>query len=71
MPLSRDIDTTKDTFCNVITDNSFHSSAESLFPLLFVWSLKMYNTSQLYLNEREGEFIIKKIIKWDNFIPRD
>jgi len=40
MLLSRDIDITGDIFRNIITDNSFHSSAESLFPLLFVWSLK-------------------------------
>lgn len=41
MSLSRDVDTTGDIlFRNIITDNSFHSSAESLFPLLFVWSLK-------------------------------
>lgn len=36
MLLSRDIDITGDIFRNIITDNSFHSSTESLFPLLFV-----------------------------------
>jgi len=36
MLLSRDIDITGDIFCNIITDNSFHSSAESLFPLPIV-----------------------------------
>lgn len=36
MLLSRDIDITGDIFRNIITDNSFHSSAESLFPLPIV-----------------------------------
>lgn len=69
MSLSRDIDITRDTFRNVITDNSFHSSAESLFLLLFVWSSKTYYFSTLSKRVHKNKFIIMKIIKRDNFIP--
>lgn len=68
MWLSRDTDITGEIhFRNVITDNSFHSYAKSLFPLLCLCTkFRKHNTSRLYLNEwlRANVFII---ITWRKY----